>query len=660
MNEFDQQLKQAKSRHFKWAFVGAGVVGLLVLTVSLWLLFARGHVIGPIEPPTARLSVVKGVGFIVTENLYTLSEVTEVLVQAKGYIDQKITLDAQSPVNVAIKMQPKPGRLTGVSNPVADKNAWSLDGEFIEIGTQFKRDLKPGNHQLSVDNPYYQVMAQAFAIGNDEDKVLQFDLTPVEGLLSIDSQPTGAQVWLNDTLAGKTPLTAPRPGGVYQLRLTYNGYQDSSEHIELTNQSPLASRQYYLTPQQAQVKLNWQTLGGTLLINGKAQEPSNSVSLDANKTHNLLYQKPGYYPLIQQLTLKPAEQLAVDLVLKPEIGEVLLQADVIARVTINGKVVGDSPLKIQLPAVPHNIVFSRTGYRSVVKQIKPNGQTATELKVKMITEYAARRKEGKPTVASQLGITMVPFKPRSGTIGSPVNEQGRRRNEFLHKVIFSRSIYVSQQEIAESQYAKFSKNTAQNSSKLPVSDISWLEAVRFCNWLSEQDGLPPFYRLSNGRYQGINRQANGYRLPTEAEWEWLARRAKRAVETTYVWGNSSRIPHQAGNFADESLKGKSVFYLKGYNDGFAAKAPVGSFKADRAGLYNLAGNVSEWVHDFYSNVPTKDDPLKPDPLGPVTGSGHLSKGASYNSGRLSELRPAYREPQSDKAPSIGFRIARYF
>ena len=182
-----------------------------------------------------------------------------------------------------------------------------------------------------------------------------------------------------------------------------------------------------------------------------------------------------------------------------------------------------------------------------------------------------------PRLPQTMGIQFIQVKPTAFSMGSKSNEKGRRRNEFVKEVDFTRSIYVSRHEITEAQFARF--KGASSTSNLPASDMSWFEAIRFCNWLSEQEGLPKFYRIQNGRYQGINPSANGFRLPTEAEWEWLARKGKRATETAFVWGNSEKLPEEAGNFGDESIKSQTALYFKDYDDGYANKAPVGSFKS---------------------------------------------------------------------------------
>ena len=393
---------------------------------------------------------------------------------------------------------------------------------------------------------------------------------------------------------------------------------------------------------------------------------------------------PGFVTETVAITPETASRIAVTLKPKPAtlIGNTKpSQADTVWLIN-NDVVHTGAQLQHTLPPGEYTIAIKHKKYKTVEEKITLERDTTVNktwelqaVKVKPVVKPVPKKtppreeqklpapektpppKQQKTVSHRDLGITMLRFKPQRFIMGSPPNEKGRLRNEFQLEVDFTRAIYVSRHEITQAQYAAFKPGIAPN--KLPVSNVSWLDAVRFCNWLSEQEKRPVFYRISNGRVVGVNPQANGYRLLTEAEWEWLAKKARRAAATVYVWGNEERIPAKSVNIADQSVANSRVFSFKNYNDGFQGKAPVGSFKPDRIGLYDLAGNVSEWVHDLYTNMPPDLNRVAVDYLGANRGVGHIVKGGNYQTGRFAELRSAYRHIGQQSSPAIGFRIARY-
>jgi formylglycine-generating enzyme required for sulfatase activity len=98
-------------------------------------------------------------------------------------------------------------------------------------------------------------------------------------------------------------------------------------------------------------------------------------------------------------------------------------------------------------------------------------------------------------------------------------------------------------------------------------------------------------------------------------------------------------------------------HVVGYNDTFRGPAPVGSFTANNFGIFDLNGNVSEWVNDFYTASAGRE--ILVDPVGPKSGDYYVVRGANYTSGQFSELRWTFRDYGKDPRPDVGFRIARY-
>ncbi len=177
----------------------------------------------------------------------------------------------------------------------------------------------------------------------------------------------------------------------------------------------------------------------------------------------------------------------------------------------------------------------------------------------------------------------------------------------------------------------------------PVLNVSHSDALAFCVWLSNKEGKI-------------------YRLPTEAEWEYAARNGSSATE--YSWGNGS--PFEAvGNVADETANRTFGFdrsntnMFLGYNDNYAYTAPVGSFKPNRFGLYDMTGNVWEWCSDwyfgsYYSSV--SDNQLNP--TGPSSGVRKVIKGGSFINNPYT-LRASFRGVTDDTNRGnnlVGFRV----
>lgn len=140
-----------------------------------------------------------------------------------------------------------------------------------------------------------------------------------------------------------------------------------------------------------------------------------------------------------------------------------------------------------------------------------------------------------------------------------------------------------------------------NGPDFPVVNVSWNDAAKFCAWLTE-----------TGRKTGEITSQEYYRLPTDKEWSWAVgigglesgatpREKNTRIENLYPWGTQFPPPPGAGNFADEAAFHYFTNWphIAGYNDGFVTTAPVGSFRPNAAGLYDLAGNAMEWCEDRY-------------------------------------------------------------
>lgn len=190
---------------------------------------------------------------------------------------------------------------------------------------------------------------------------------------------------------------------------------------------------------------------------------------------------------------------------------------------------------------------------------------------------------------------------------------------------------------------------------LPVACVSWWDAVRFANLSSVADGLRPSYHLQLREDGSLSvrwdRDADGWRLPTEAEWEWAARGAGEAQAWAGAEARETICSH--ANVRDRSAPeawGNEV----GCADGVAVLGPVGSLEPNALGLYDMIGNVSEWTWDVYADRP---DGEQIDPSGAEAGPHRVFRGGGWNQ----VARPVaarYADRPSGAGLNLGFRLVR--
>ena len=223
------------------------------------------------------------------------------------------------------------------------------------------------------------------------------------------------------------------------------------------------------------------------------------------------------------------------------------------------------------------------------------------------------------------------------TMGSPMSDTDSEDDERpQHQVTITKPFLMLRTQVTQVQWSTLmSYNfSAFKGPNYPVQNVNWDDAVDFCNLLSIRAGLVPAY-TNRGSIRLLNEGANGYRLPTEAEWEY----ACRAGTTTLRYGDIDDI----------------AWYGKNSESG---PHEVAQKKPNSWNLYDMLGNVSEWTQDWAGgNYSTGS---RTDPQGPETGSFRVIRGGSWF-GAARDIRAAgyrnYGIPE-DRTGGLGFRICR--
>ncbi|MBC8870391.1 MAG: formylglycine-generating enzyme family protein [Planctomycetes bacterium] len=250
-------------------------------------------------------------------------------------------------------------------------------------------------------------------------------------------------------------------------------------------------------------------------------------------------------------------------------------------------------------------------------------------------------KEPPKIIKTAGGVEMVLIPEGRLSMGS---KRGDPDEAPIHNVWVD-SFLIDRHEVTQEEYTKFviGNPSRFKDPKHPVEQVRWLEAAFYCNARSLSEDLEPCYDEETG---ACNPRASGYRLPSEAEWEYACR---AGTETEYSFGGGGR-----------TLK-TYAWYKENANK---RTQPVGQKKPNPAGLYDMHGNVAEWCNDKYDEDYYKHSPER-NPRGPADGEKYALRGGAWNSSAVG-CRSAYRSGESPGSfadscfarPDIGFRCVR--
>ncbi|MCL2117032.1 MAG: SUMF1/EgtB/PvdO family nonheme iron enzyme [Planctomycetaceae bacterium] len=339
------------------------------------------------------------------------------------------------------------------------------------------------------------------------------------------------------------------------------------------------------------------------------------------------------YERVQQI-LEEVPRVLVDEDMKKmyvEAGECMTEVDSLVREIRNA-----------ISAKQYNALLSCVQRYAELKANDPEAQSLRE-KIEKLT-----------TMTTSTGMVLRLIPSGKFYMGSHDSDEYMRNNEHpQHRVSVTRPLYIGIHQVTQKQFSElmeYHPSTSAINETNPVDSVSWFSAVEFCNALSESEGLPPYYTIDNIKrrtnrsieYADVSLlEGNGFRLPTEAEWEYACRAGSI---TPWCFGD---LVLEVGRYA---------WY---YDNAQSETHPVGEKKPNAWGLYDMHGNVMEWCNDWYNDFYYQQDIPEEDPPGPSDGLSRVLRGGAWQFG-AEATRSAYRNSANPDATSnvIGFRVVR--
>ena len=653
--------------------VQSSVYGALALLAAFaFYIFSAKPVLIETDPDYAEIEIAGGFLKLRVGGRYLLRQGDyTVIMTAAGYVslEQEITIGSADNQEFEFHLEKLPGRITITTRQLVPGEVW-VDGELIGETPTDEFSLKAGSYELRIRAERYLEFIQLLEVeGRDVQQTLEAELVPGWANVSFSTVPPGATISADGDELGQTPDTVEIMAGVHELLLYKPGYKEWRQPLTVVANQPEEFANIQLEEADSILSVASSPTGAAVTVDGRFRGTTPlSVELSKGASYDIRLTKAGYEAANRAIDVDDSKDRSLTIELRPRIGIVTIVSDPPdAELIVDGRRRGNASQELSLTATAHRIEIRKNGFEPFVIEVTPKPGFPQYLEVNLLTPEEAVLASMVPVITTSQGMSMRLIQPGAFMMGAPRRQQGRRANEVQRSVELTRYFYISVQEVTNHDFREFRPTHTSGAERYrelaadrhPAVFLSWKDAALYCNWLSDKEGLSPAYKIDGRTVALIDPPTTGYRLPTEAEWVWVARYGGVGEAHRYPWGDTMPPARNSGNYADISAEVFVDAALSVYDDGYPLTAPVGKFPPNPAGIYDIGGNVAEWVHDVYVVNTTFPGQVELDPVGPDEGQYRVIRGSGWRHSTISQLRVSYRDFGNRGRLDVGFRIARY-
>ena len=614
---------------------------------------------------------------------YNRSETSFRQPQKGNAIAPTFALEKNLPPNKPMKIQ-REGKVPSIT-PLLEWKCTDPEGEKLSYEVYLEGKLATTTQltQYTPQNLAYGKTYSWFIVAKDghENQTQGVEWTfvtpesPPTFALAISSEPDGAEIWRNEEKLGSTPLTLDLPAGTYTLEARKEGYITQAQEVELGGgqekdfeRVPSAQTLHFVLERRTgKVTITTQPNDAKIIIE-KVFRANGSYTYEGPEGTILVQvEKEGYKSQLQSFQVEAGMEKTLNITLEkepPVTGTLHIINPDKNSVYIDGVFAGwDEEYKKPVQPGSHTVDYKASG-KTVSK---------VEISIKAGQEVVVQKNKPVPTPSDDPNPP-----PSPSSIPIPEGMVKVERGTYpvgTSTVALSCGFLIAKTEVTFAEYDAYCIATGKakpsdanwGRKEQPVINVSWKEAAAYCNWLSKKEGYAPAYDEStwglldaSGNPTTDIASVQGYRLPTEAEWEVAASGGQNRDQVHKFAGNDliDKVAWHHGNSGEwvtETIKTfweeKKVTVMKNHH-----AHPVGKKDPNELGLYDMSGNVYEWCHDWYGEqFPASSS----DPTGPSSGVYRVIRGGSWFAGATAcEVSSRGTMNADIRNSETGFRVAQ--